>query len=373
MSSIRTPRRWRVTFATTAAVTALTTVLTMAPAHAAVPPDQSAADWLAGQLTAGLVHNDQYGFDDVGLTLDVALALDQIGGHDTTLAEIDTAVQPKVAGYTTGVDWGSDDIYAGATAKAVVFAHAVGADPASYGGSDLLAQLRGRVATADPIRGRLEDGAATDYANVIGQAYAVRALDPAGGRKARLTLRYLLKQQCAGGYFRLSFTKAKRAADQTCDGGNPRKVSTPDTDATALALLALLSVRDPNVRVDAAVQDAARWLRQTQGRSGGFGGGPSTEKANTNSTGLAGWALAEAGSCKRAAKAAGWVVRFQVGAPEAGTLLATEVGAVAYNRAAWRAGKADGITVETRDQWRRATAQAAPVLGDLPVAACRAR
>lgn len=370
MRNLRPARRWRA--ALVAATTALS-VLAATPAQAVTStPDRLAGDWLVGQLTSGLVHNDQYDFDDIGLTLDVAFALDQVGGYDATLDEIEAAVAPGVPGYTTGVDWGSDDVYAGPTAKAVVFARLVGADPTTYGGVDLLAQLRARIATTKPIKGRLQDRSATDYANVIGQAYAVRALTAAGERRARSATKFLLKQQCDAGYFRLGFTKRRKLADQTCDGGNPRRVSAPDTDATALALATLVALDSDRPRVGRAIRDAARWLRHEQGRRGGFGGGTSTEKANANSTGLAGWALAAAGSCKKASAAAQWVLRRQVPDTTSGGPLATEIGAVAYDQAAYRAAKTAGITVETQDQWRRASAQAAPALVFLDVAACRA-
>jgi hypothetical protein len=91
-----------------------------APAQAA-PEDQSAR-WLTGELTNGLIHNDQYGFDDYGLTADTAFALSAIGGAGDTLRVIRKALAKRVDSWTTGVDFGSPDVYAGSTAKAVVLA-----------------------------------------------------------------------------------------------------------------------------------------------------------------------------------------------------------------------------------------------------------
>ena len=54
------------------------------------------ADWLAGQLTDGLVHNDQYAFDDYGLTIDVALGLAAAGGQDARVATVAGAVADHV-------------------------------------------------------------------------------------------------------------------------------------------------------------------------------------------------------------------------------------------------------------------------------------
>ena len=42
-------------------------------------PVKAGAGWLSDQVTDGLVHNDQYDFDDVGLSIDVALGLDAAG------------------------------------------------------------------------------------------------------------------------------------------------------------------------------------------------------------------------------------------------------------------------------------------------------
>ena len=88
-------------------------------------------------------------------------------------------------------------------------------------------------------------------------------------------------------------------------------------------------------------------------------------------TGLAGWALASVGSCGKARKAARWVKKLQVAGKHSDTALADEVGAIAFNRAAFTAGKTEGITVETRDQWRRAATQAAPSLQNLSKATCK--
>ena len=51
------------------------TALTQSPASADASPSGTAAGtWLSGELTNGLLHNDQYDFDDIGLSVDAALA-----------------------------------------------------------------------------------------------------------------------------------------------------------------------------------------------------------------------------------------------------------------------------------------------------------
>ena len=343
------------------------TVVTTGTAHAAA--DDVSAQWLAKQARTGLVHNDQYDFDDYGLTADVGIALDRIGAQRATVTKIRTKLAKNVKSWTTGVDFGTSDVYAGSTAKAVVLAQATGASPRNFGGVNLVRQLSKRISTTSPTVGRLQDKAATDFANTIGQALAVQGLSRAKHSKADEAVKFLLKQQCSRGYFRLIFAPATTAA-QGCDAGS-RAESAPDPDATAVALTSLQSLARPSAKVRRAITKGATWLARQQKANGSFRGGPSTPTSNTNSTGLAAIALAEAGKCAAAKRAARWVARLQVSGNVAGTPLAGEKGAIAYDRAALRQAREAGITVETRDQWRRATTQAAPALALLSARGCR--
>lgn len=358
-------RRAAIAVATTAV---LITAVPAGGAQAADPAGQ-AASWLASQTTNGLVHNDQYNFDDYGLTADVALALDTLGGQDAALADILDALKAHAVDYTQGYE-GSGEVYAGSTAKLAALAYTTGNDAADFGGLDLVAQLEGRVSTTKPTAGRISDQSAYgDYANVLGQSFAVTALHAAGSSLEPKAITYLLKQQCDAGYFRLSFTKNKAAGDQTCDGGNPTKVSAPDTDATAFAVLALARLDSTNTRVQTALSEAKRWLKQNQKANGSFGGGTATEASNSNSTGLAALALVATGACAPAKDAAAWVAKRQLVSAPDGSGLLPDLGAVAYDAAATKQARSDdAITVEMRDQWRRASAQAAPAL--LFVAGC---
>ena len=137
--------------ATLLAVPALTlTALaaTSAPASAAVDPTpvDVGASWLSSQLTDGIVHNDQYDFDDIGLSADVGLGLAAVGGHDDTVHAIAAAVEPRAHDewYTSTYD-GVTTLYAGSLAKAAVFAQTAGADPTDFGGEDLISELEGTV------------------------------------------------------------------------------------------------------------------------------------------------------------------------------------------------------------------------------------
>ena len=349
-----------------AATVAAGLLVVTVPGPASAAPDDLSGGWLTRQLTDGLVHNDQYGFDDYGLTADTAFALAAIGGNRAHLDDIGTALAGKVDSWTTGVDWGSDDVYAGSVAKAVVVAQVTRVGARDFGGVDLVQRLNGRVSQTAPHVGRIEDQTAgTDYANTIGQAFAARGLARARSGKADEAVRFLLKQQCREGYFRLNFAP-KANKKQGCDAGTAAD-SSPDTDVTALAVLSLdaLPKKARTKAVRAAVADATAWLKRAQKKNGSLGGGTVTEASNANSTGLAAWALGETGSCTKARKAARWVRALQVRGDVSGTPLAGEKGGIAYDRAAFESAQVDGIATEERDQWRRATTQAAPGLRHL--------
>ena len=308
-------------------------------------PASTGADWLAGQLTDGLVHNDQYAFDDYGLTIDVALGLAAVGGQDARVATVAGAVADHVESYTTGVDYGSSDVYAGATAKALHLADVAGADPTAFGGTDLVARLEGLTTDAGPSAGRIADQSEYgDYANTIGQAFAASGLDAAGSTEAAAATTYLLDQQCSDGWFRLLFTTDATAADQSCDGGVASGASKADPDTTSLAVILLADQAD-DPTVAAALTKAEAWLLDQQHDDGSFGGGTSTEAANSNSTGLAGWALGVRGHTAEAERAAVWVRGLQAAdtAP-CTTALTGETGAIAYDAAAFETGRTEGIT-----------------------------
>ncbi len=65
-----------------------------------------------------------------------------------------------------------------------------------------------------------------------------------------------------------------------------------------------------------------------------------------------------------AGRAGAWVQKLQVRNPAAGSPMAAEGGAIAYNKLRFDEGMAGGIAVdaESEDRWRRATTQAAPAL-----------
>lgn len=324
---------------------------TAAPADPASSAARSATGWLATQLTDGLVINPNYpDFPDYGLTADIALSMDEVGGDQALVRQVRQALSSRIDDYAAP---SAGERYSGALAKSLVFAQVSGADPRSYGGFDLVAETEQRVVADGPTAGRLEDlSQYGDYANTFGQVFAARGLSAAGSAKAAPVTDFLLRQQCTSGYFRVFFSAAD-AAEQSCvEGTDPT-----DTDTTALVVSQLSAISPRPARVQAAIDRAVAWLVANQRTDGSFVGSAFTPDPNSNSTGLAAAALASAGRCEQAGRAAEWVEGRQV-APGAAAPLAGEDGAIAYADDALTAARADGITDATRDQWWRATVQA---------------
>lgn len=322
-------------------------------AQATVSPSATQAGaWLAKQLTGGLIHNDQFGFDDYGLTLDVLMALQEADTQGPRQDAIVSAMRTNIKNYVynypntaTG-----DGVWAGSAAKALVAAQAAGKNDNSFGGVDLVSTVERTVESSGSEKGRLKDrdiagypdpAVVADYSNLLYQAYGLEGLAEAKSAKVGDVRDFLLEQQCGPGYFRLYFDACKA-----------------DTDATAIAVRAMSAAKADGVTgMDAALSRATKWLVDQQRSDGSFIGGESTPAPNANSTGLAASALALRGKTSAAQRAAAWVYGLQV-KPSTGGKLASEDGAVALAKDGWNAGRADGITDLTADQWRRASAQA---------------
>ena len=325
--------------------------------------------WLTGQLTNGVVHNDQYDFDDLGLSADVAFALKAVG-KDAAASAITDAVEPLSETWATGAPWTPSRVYAGSAAKLVSLAQATGQDPTDFNGIDQVARLEDLVSSSAPIAGRLEDAGVNasdpfdaDFVNVIGQSYAARALTTAGSTRAADATEFLLQQQCDAGFFRAQLNGDKADTEQGCTS-----TDTGSVDSTALAVINILDTPNASRSARGAAALAADWLKGQQAADGSFSAG-ATEGYNANTTGLAGWALSRAGETAAATKAATWLRAVQVAdlAPCA-TKLAADNGGVAYKPSILAAARTSGIPVGARDQYRRATAQALPALASAPAA-----
>ena len=328
-------------------------------------PSTIAAEWLVGELTNGLMVGDNG--PDFGLTIDTGMALSTVVDQGDVNAQITTALEARIGDY---VGDGTKESYAGPLAKAASYAKVAKRNPTNYGGVNLITRLEERTADvpADPaaepqaaaIAGRIFDKSEFgNYTNVVGQSYAVRALTQARSTEAAAARDFLLKQQCASGYFRAGFEKAN-VPNQACTEGAPG--SEADPDATALAVINLVESEDKTPAVQAALDKAGAWLVARQRRSGAFRAAAPVSKINTNSTALGGFALGLLKQRDAALKAALWVRKNQpVDKYKCRTALTKDTGAVAYRKDRVKASSTTGIPASARDEWRRATAQA--VLG----------
>jgi hypothetical protein len=337
-----------------------------AQAHASAPDPHArataAAHWQASQLKRGRIHTS--GFDDWGLTIDSAFAMAADGTQPRRLHRVTNAIERN---YYAHYAVYQGDVSAGAMSKALLAARVLGRSPRHFGDHNVRRQVLRLIAPAAAgfEAGRARDTGTTDFSNALSQSYAVLGLARTGGVPGR-AVRYLLKQQCAKGYFRTF-----EVAGKTCDASSSKS----DVDSTALAIQALVAARSSGTAVPSrALRRATLWLAGMQRRGGGFGGGSVTRAVNSNSTGLAVQALAAVHLAGVRARAARYVASLQLTRSRAGHGPARrDLGAIAYNSAALTAALHDGVTKTTRDQFRRATAQAIYAFDPLPLNKLRVR
>jgi hypothetical protein len=299
----------------------------------------AAAGWLGRQLSGHVVVGD-FG-PDYGLTADVVLALDSASVGKVAARKATKQLKRHVLDYTGGGD--PAEFYAGSFAKLLNVAAAQNADPRHFGGSgrnNLVHRLRSLECRTGrtPACPASDDGRFSDisvfgnFSNTIGQSLALIGLErTTKSGPPKESIKYLRHQQCTNGAFPLDLSTAG---------------CTPSVDATAFAVQALL-VTGKKKATNAAL-DGAKWLKRHQNPNGSF---TADGVRNTNSTGLAGQALAAAGREKAAAKANAFIRSLQVGC-----------GGEAANRGLVRYAKhAEGDPV-------RATSQAVPALAGVGLA-----
>ena len=116
------------------------------------------------------------------------------------------------------------------------------------------------------------------------------------------------------------------------------------------------------------MDSAVAWLGKQQAADGSFGGGSASTTANSNSTGLAGAVLADAGETDRGREGR------DLGLPAPGRRLRSGSTRPTWARSptttpSLAAAAKKGITAKTSDQFRRASSEALPVLQWLPAGA----
>ncbi len=243
------------------------------PALPALPQTASAragAAWLAGQLTpAGYIPSTTTpGQADLSATANTVLALAAAGTDlpraQTALAYLETQVDAYV---TAG---GSDG--PGELALLVLDAHALGADPSSFGGTDLVTRLLATEQTSGPDTGLFGSQSPT-YDGAVRQGLALAALAAAGvtsGPQVAAAEAWLTHQQCPDGGWTSYLTTAN-----PCDG-NPANYAGPDTNSTSYAVIGLEA---QHALGTTAATSALGFLEGAQDPDGGWGYEPNTTSA----------------------------------------------------------------------------------------------
>lgn len=245
------------------------------------PTAQRAAAYVVSQLKDGDHVEGKFG-PDLGQTSDVALGLVATTGQSAALAKVLTYLETNAASYIHGDPASGEKVgahYAGPTGKLALVAKVAGKDPSSFGGLDLIGELRALMDDKGAFR---DDSKFGDFSNPLGQALDILALErgtPDGAPQNAVD--HLLTAQCGDGGFADAFPKA-----------GAKCAATPD--ATGLALQALVAAG-----ADCPATSAGAWLTTHQRADGSFGDSTvdasKPDAGNVNSTAYAALGLAAAG------------------------------------------------------------------------------
>ncbi len=266
-----------LTPAALAACAALAVVAVPTTAGAASSPSlpqplsaQAGATWLAGQFNAqGFIPSQSDpGTADLSATANGLLALVSANTDPSLAATALSFLEENVNAYVSqgGVDG------PGQLALLILDAHALGADPTSFGGSNLVArllatqELSGKNAGLFGTKAQVNDFNAGDY----DQGLALAALAATGntrGSAIKTAESWLLNQQCPDGGW-----TSYESKNNPCDG-SPADFEGPDTNSTALAIQGLAAQGDLSGSADT---NAHAFLVHAQDSDGGWGFDPNT-------------------------------------------------------------------------------------------------
>lgn len=225
----------------------------LVPAVAPSPQATAAATYLADQWKASQSISN-------GTLADAIASLAATGLHGDVLAEMNTALKSQAASYATNP---------GAAGKVAIAALALGEDPTTYGGVDLVQVITDGL-TASP-----------DAGGIFSLPYAVIALVRADVTVPQASIDALLDAQDASGAFGYLATWE-----------NP-PVFTVDGDSTGVAITALVGLEESGQGgqdVTDALDAAIGWAQTTQAGDGSWAG-----YSPANATALIGQGLLAAG------------------------------------------------------------------------------
>ena len=239
-----------------------------------------AATWLATQLTpSGFVSGTTPGTVDYSGTVNTLLAL-AAANVDLPLARTGLAYMEANANAYIAAE-GSDG--PGQLSLLILAAHALGANPANFGGTNLVARLLATEQTTGPNVGRFgTDAQVPDFdAGAYDQGLALAALRAVGMAAPSVSVSWLQATQCPDGGW-----VAPDPVTNPCSG-DPGAFEGPDTNTTALALQGLAA---QGGLTPSLTNSALSFLQAGQNADGGWAYDPNapdnTQTSDPNSTSL---------------------------------------------------------------------------------------
>jgi hypothetical protein len=234
-------------------------------ASAAAPPTSDpplaadyGASWLEDQIQAdGSLPG---GFDPLGDAGNAALSLGAagVGGNafDRAVGYVEANIDDFVA---YPFDPTIDD--PGRLGKAIMIAVITGDDPTTFGGTDLVARLEATLGLLEPGLYGAND---PTFDGVFRQGLAVTALLSAGEPVPAAARDWLIDQQCEAPAASLGGWEDYRTdPDAACSAPDPATFTGPDSNSTALAIMALEATSavylDPSGYLDATQEDDGGW------------------------------------------------------------------------------------------------------------------
>jgi Putative Ig domain/Squalene-hopene cyclase C-terminal domain len=231
---------------------------------------QAGATWLAGQFTAqGYIPSQSNpSTADLSATANSILALASANVDPSLQSKAISYMESNVSTYVT--QNGADG--PGQLALLILDAHALGVDPASFGGTNLVTRLLATQRTSGNNAGMFGTKAQVKEFNagVYNQGLALAALAAAGdtgGAAIKSAESWLLGQQCADGGW-----TSYESASNPCNG-SPADFEGPDTNSTSLAIDGLSAQGDLG---NTAESKAFEFLVHAQDGDGGWGLEPNT-------------------------------------------------------------------------------------------------
>jgi hypothetical protein len=247
-----------------------------------VPVATTAAQWLAHQLTpGGFIAGSTPGTADYSGTVNSLLAL-AASNTDVAAAQTGLAYMAESANTEAYVSAQGND-GPGQLSLLILAAHALGADPSNFGGTNLVSRLLATEQTSGANAGRFgTDAQVPDFnSGPYDQGLALAALAAAGVTADQPAVSWLDQAQCPNGGW-----TAPDPVDTPCSG-DPAQGSGPDTNTTALVLEGLVA---QHALGQLARSSALTFIDAAQNADGGWAYEPNAadnpQTSDPNSTAL---------------------------------------------------------------------------------------